>query len=126
MVSRIFSNAYSPIRNSARYLVKKFNWTFDTYKALTTIQDKVHIFTHIQDGLITQSCRLGEAVNNLNPHPETISNYLFKYSSSNGCDSRPHMVPLTSCRAENGSIAETKELLLSCFNQEAPAQAQVM
>lgn len=126
MVSRIFSNTYSPIRNSARRLIKKFNWTFDTYKALTHIQDKVHIFTHSQDGVIPRSCSLGEAVNNLNPHPETISNYLFKYSSSNGLDSKPHMDPLTSCRAENGSTAATKELLLSCFNQEAPAQAQAI
>jgi len=125
MVSFIFRNSFSPIRNYAQKLVKQYGWEFDNYKALTHIQDKVHIFTHLQDSVIPTDCSLRKVVENLNPHPSAIKTHDFSYSGS--IEQRPHMDHLTSCRKENGSEAQTKQLLLDCFNtQEAAAQAQAI
>jgi len=124
VVSHIFSNHFSFVRDCAQKVVKHYGWEFDNYKAVTPIEDRVHIFTHLQDGVIPRSCSLGKAVESLNPHPETISTHFFIYSGYD--DSNPHMDPLSSCRKEKGSIEKTKALLLDCFNHGNSAQEEVI
>jgi pimeloyl-ACP methyl ester carboxylesterase len=84
---------YSFIKKLTAFLLRKFHWTFDNYKALTKIKDPVHVFHHRKDAVIPKDCSLAQAVLNNNPHPETLEVHEFDDESYKGsaAANKPHL-----------------------------------
>lgn len=67
------------IKNLAIRAIKKFGWEFNSYEAMKKIRDEVHIFYHMKDNIIPESCSLGKAVSDNNPNPTRT--FVHKYDN---------------------------------------------
>lgn len=87
------------IKNLAIKIMKRFGWEFNNYNALKKIKDEVHVFYHINDDTIPESCNLGKAVSDNNPNPGNI--FVHKYNDPLTPMVDWHGVPLTHLHLEN-------------------------
>lgn len=117
-ISYVLENTPTLFQKVAAYITKRYGWEYNVYDKLSSIQDKVHVFTHIQDGSIPLHCSLGGLVQQTNPHPQTITVHHFSGGQDPHCDPLIYTSPVSTTYTPLSK--PSTQILLDAFRYQTP------